>query len=121
VLLVEDDERVRELVRLALETSGYRVIEAADGEHALHEAESAGDVHLLITDVIVPKMSGPQLAANLRSLRPALKVLFMSGYSDDAVVRFGLLPTEIPYIQKPFSSAALARKVREVLDAPPIK
>jgi two-component system, cell cycle sensor histidine kinase and response regulator CckA len=119
VLLVEDDERVRELVRLALETGGYRVLEASDGQRALSEAESYGsEIHLLITDVIVPKMSGPQLAASLQATRPALKVLFMSGYTDDAIVRFGLLPNEIPYIQKPFSSVALARKVRDVLDAP---
>jgi PAS domain S-box-containing protein len=118
ILLTEDEEGVRKLTRLVLERSGYKVLEARHGEEALRTCEQAQNgVHLLITDVVMPNMSGPQLAERLRRLRPDLKVLYLSGYTDDAVVRHGILGGESPFLQKPFSPDSLALKVREVLDA----
>jgi PAS domain S-box-containing protein len=118
ILLTEDEEGVRKLTRLVLERSGYTVHEACDGEEALRIGERDGaTMQLLITDVVMPNMSGPQLAERLRRLRPGLKVLYLSGYTDDAVVRHGILEGEAPFLQKPFSPDALAHKVREVLDA----
>src|SRR5262245_327990 len=118
ILLTEDEEGVRKLTRLVLERSGYKVVEACHGEEALRACEHyVGNVELLITDVVMPNMSGPQLAERLRQLRPGLKVLYLSGYTDDAVVRHGILEGEAPFLQKPFSPDSLALKVREVLDA----
>jgi PAS domain S-box-containing protein len=118
VLLVEDDPAVRRIARLALESQGYTVLEAGGGPAALAlpDGELAG-VHLLLTDVVMPEMGGRQLADRLRAKRPGLKVLYMSGYTDDAVLRHGILEHADQFIAKPFSPLALARKVREVLDA----
>ncbi len=74
-------------------------------------------IHLLLTDVVMPNMSGPQLAEQLRPKRPGMKLLYLSGYTDDAIVRHGILEGQAPFLQKPFSPAALAQKVRDVLDA----
>ncbi len=119
VLLAEDAGPLRTVVRQILKRNGYTVLEAPDGKSALDKAaEHAGPIHLLLTDVIMPEMSGRQLAERLRARRPELKVLFVSGYTDNAIVRHGILEPGIAFLQKPFSPESLARKVREVLDAP---
>jgi two-component system cell cycle sensor histidine kinase/response regulator CckA len=118
VLLVEDEEAVRRLARLVLEKSGYAVLEAGSAEDAQSiVASHAGAIDLLLTDSVMPGMSGPDLARTLRSERPELRVLFMSGYTDDAIVRHGLLTASEAFLQKPFTPEGLARKVREVLDS----
>jgi PAS domain S-box-containing protein len=117
VLLVEDEPAVRAVVQQVLERHGYSVLVAPDGQLALNVlAGHPGEVHLLLTDVVMPGMSGRQLAAQFSVLRPDARVLFMSGYTTDAVVRHGVLEPGIAYLQKPFSPEALARKVRRVLD-----
>lgn len=118
ILLAEDDERVRGLVRAVLEGYGYRVLEAEDGDAALSVSERSADpIHLLLTDVVMPKMSGRELADRLARSRPEMRVLYVSGYTDEAVVHHGVLDADTPFLQKPFEPDALARKVREVLDA----
>ncbi len=117
VLLAEDEEVVRTLAREVLETYGYRVLEAANGGAALLICERHEEpIHLLITDVVMPEMSGRELADRLAALRPEMKVLYMSGYTDNAIVHQGVLDEEANFIQKPFAPRRLARKVREVLD-----
>ena len=118
ILLVEDEERVRELVKEVLIKQGYTVITARDGKDALGAAaREARQIDLLLTDVVMPKMSGRELAEILVPMRPSLKVLYMSGYTDNAMLHKGTLDSETKFIQKPFTPDALARKVREVLDA----
>jgi two-component system cell cycle sensor histidine kinase/response regulator CckA len=115
VLLVEDDAPLRELVRECLTENGYTVLEAGKAD----EAEQLFDrhpIHLLVTDVVMPMASGPALAERLRSLRSGLKVLYMSGYTDDAMARHGALDEGSAFLQKPFTAEALMRKVRDVLD-----
>src|ERR1700732_4479436 len=119
VLLVEDDESIRLLARLALETRGHAVRAAANGDPALEMARHhLGDIHVLLTDIEVPGMRGPDLAARIASLRPAIKVLFMSGAVDGATARREGLPAGAALMAKPFSVEALARMVRELLDGP---
>jgi PAS domain S-box-containing protein len=120
LLLVEDEDQVRGIVQAILEQQGYEVLTAANGEEALKLAEVHGPgIHMLMTDVVMPQMSGRQLAEELTRIRPQLKVLYMSGYTDDAIVRHGLLDASLNFIQKPFDAASAARKVREVLDSEP--
>jgi PAS domain S-box-containing protein len=117
ILLVEDAQRVRAVVREILEMSGYVVLEARHGAEALEVSRAhPGVIHLLVTDVVMPQMSGRELAQRLATLRPELKVLYMSGYTDDAIVRHGVLASGIAFLSKPFTPDALALKVREVLD-----
>jgi CheY-like chemotaxis protein len=117
ILLVEDAQRVRAVVREILEMSGYVVLEARHGAEALEISNRhAGPIHLLVTDVVMPQMSGRELAQRLATLRPEMKVLYMSGYTDDAIVRHGVLASGIAFLSKPFTPNALALKVREVLD-----
>ncbi len=117
ILLVEDAERVRAVVREILEMSGDAVLEAHHGAEALELSNRhAGPIHLLVTDVVMPQMSGRELAQRLATLRPDLKVLYMSGYTDDAIVRHGVLASGIAFLSKPFTPDALALKVRELLD-----
>jgi signal transduction histidine kinase len=119
ILLVEDDASVRMLVRQTLEMKGYRVLEAENGVEALWVSEQRTEtIHLMVTDVIMPEIGGRILAEQLAVKRPEMKVLYMSGYTDDAVIRHGVLELNSAFIQKPFGPDALARKVREVLDAP---
>ncbi len=119
VLLVEDEEMVRNLTRTMLEEHGYKVIEAADGQHALALAEAyAGHIDLMMTDVVMPGMSGKALAERMAETRPGMKVLYTSGYTDEAIVHHGVLDEGTAFIAKPFSFEALAHKVREVLDNP---
>jgi DNA-binding response OmpR family regulator len=114
---VEDEASLRELVREYLEESGYRILEARNGAEALEMGvRHAGPVHLLVTDVIMPGMSGRELAERLCAARPATRVLYMSGYTDDAVVLHGVLAQDMAFLQKPFTGDALTRAVREVLD-----
>jgi CheY-like chemotaxis protein len=118
VLIVEDDAAVRLLTSTVLREQGYRVSEAPSGEAAEDLLRREGDgIDLVLSDIVLSGMSGPQLAERLRATRPKLRVLFMSGYADDAVVRHGILETEVAFLQKPFTPDALARKVRETLDA----
>jgi PAS domain S-box-containing protein len=117
ILLVEDEDLVRHLSRQILEESGYTVIEAQNGLHALEICET-GDCKfdLVMTDVVMPQMGGRELAENLRSRLPEIKILFTSGYTDDAVVRKGVIEADTNFIQKPFSPDKLAEKIREILD-----
>ena len=123
VLLVEDEESVRELVRLTLASRGYQVLEAENGESGLRIAESFKEhIDILITDVVMPGMGGRELARKLLLLRPAISVLYLSGYTEDAVVTRGALGPRTAFLQKPFTLQNLAKKVREVLhskSAPP--
>jgi PAS domain S-box-containing protein len=119
ILVAEDAVAVRSVAREVLRRHGYHVLAAAEGREALMAADRhPGPIHLLITDVIMPEMSGRQVADRLKERRPTIKVLFVSGYTDDAIVRHGILEPGISFLQKPFSPESLARKVREVLDAP---
>jgi len=119
ILLVEDAERVRAVVREILEMQGYELIEARHGAEALMlEAAHKGPIHLLITDVVMPEMSGRELAQRLLPLRPEMGVLYISGYTDDAIVRHGVLEAGMALLPKPFTPDALAAKVREILDNP---
>jgi two-component system, cell cycle sensor histidine kinase and response regulator CckA len=118
ILVVEDDEAVRPLVCMSLARAGYRVIEACNPKDAARVAsEFAGRIDLLLSDVIMPESDGPALHGLLRATHPELRVLYMSGYADDAIVRQGILVEGTPFIQKPFAPRALAAKVRETLDA----
>jgi signal transduction histidine kinase len=117
LLLVEDEDAVRALTRHALKMCGYTVLEARHGEEAIHIFEQhEGMIHLLVSDVVMPQMGGRQLAERLVAIRPEMRVLYLSGYTDDAVVRHGVLQAEVAFLQKPFTMNALANKVREVLD-----
>jgi PAS domain S-box-containing protein len=117
ILLVEDEEIVRALAREILETQGYEVLTATNGEEGLRVCHQfGGRIDLLITDVVMPNMSGRELAENVAGLRPETRILYMSGFTDDAIVRHGVLDDGVSFIQKPFSPDALAMKARSVLD-----
>jgi CheY-like chemotaxis protein len=117
ILLVEDEDLVRNLVRHTLQSEGYTVLDAPNAEQARRiSATHKRPIHLLIADVVMPKEGGRALSESLAPQRPAMKVLFMSGYTDQAVVTSGLLSGECHFIQKPFTPAALSRKVRDVLE-----
>jgi CheY-like chemotaxis protein len=119
ILLVEDEAAVRNLASRVLKDRGYAVIEAGDGAEALRLAEEfSGEIHLLLTDVIMPGMSGSVLAAKLAAMRPGTRSLFISGYTDNAIVHHGILDSGVAFLEKPFSPNRLAGKVREVLQAP---
>jgi len=117
VLLVEDNDLVRKVSRRVLEQYGYRVLEAEDGDKALMVSEQhQGLIDLMVTDVVMPGMSGKELAERLKVLRPEMKVLYMSGYTDNAVVRRGVTGPDVAFLEKPFTPDVLAGKVRQVLD-----
>jgi two-component system, cell cycle sensor histidine kinase and response regulator CckA len=117
ILVVEDEEAVRELAVEFLKAQGYTVLEAPHGSAAsLVCREYKGSIDLLLTDVVMPGMNGHALAGHLATLRPEMKVLYMSGYTDDAIEHHGVLEEGVNYIQKPFSLLGLSKKVREVLD-----
>ncbi|MBI5494785.1 MAG: response regulator [Deltaproteobacteria bacterium] len=117
ILLVEDEEALRKVALRALATAGYKVLSAADGSEALQRsAQHAGDIHLLLTDVVMPRMSGRELAQVLLQQRPTVKVLYMSGYTDNAIVHHGVLDAGTRLLAKPFTAGELAYRVRETLD-----
>jgi PAS domain S-box-containing protein len=119
VLLVEDEESVRNLIRTILQEYGYTVLEAYHGGEALRMAiRHEGSIHLLLTDVVMPLMSGRQLAEKLAPLRPETKVIYMSGYTDHTIVHHGILEPGTVFLQKPFTPGTLTRKLREILDGP---
>ncbi len=118
VLLVEDEEKVRLLLSELLSGSGYQVLEARDGEEALEICRSFfGSIDLMLTDLVMPNLGGAELAELAASLRPNMKAIYMSGYTDDAVVHGGILASGFPFLQKPFTSRDVLEKIREVLDA----
>jgi nitrogen-specific signal transduction histidine kinase len=116
ILFVEDDDMVRNMVTAVLEQYGYRVIEAENGSAALKHCENEKKIHLLITDVVMPGTSGPELVRQINTMHPKMKVLFISGYTDDAIVHHGVLDANTPFLQKPFTPKKLAFKVREILE-----
>jgi PAS domain S-box-containing protein len=116
ILLVEDDDGLRNMATEALTLFGFRVMPAASAEDALRIAERGGALHLLLTDIVMPHMSGTELARQLSRSRPETKIVFMSGYAEQAAVRHGLVGPEQAFISKPFSPESLVRKLREVLD-----
>jgi two-component system cell cycle sensor histidine kinase/response regulator CckA len=117
VLVVEDEDGVRALTRESLLRRGYRVLDARDSLEALQLCEETeGPIHLLVTDVVMPKMNGRELAEHVAVLRPGIRVLFMSGYTQDAIIHRGVLNEETEFLEKPFTPDGLARKVRKILD-----
>jgi DNA-binding NtrC family response regulator len=121
ILLTDDQAGVRLPLRRILEDSGYQVVEAGGGEEALAVADGVdGPIHLLVTDVVMPGMSGDELARKLGERRPKMKVLFMSGYSPEAIATNGNLVPGSSFLPKPFSASDLVNRVRETLAAPPM-
>ena len=119
ILLVEDEEAVRKIARISLQTHGYTVLESNGWEEAIRLAEShPGEIHLLVSDVVMPEMGGRQVLDAVRRYRPGLRALFMSGYTDDAILLHGVVEATDAFIQKPFTALGLTRKVRQVIDAP---
>lgn len=120
ILLVEDDERVRDMARHILQDQGYTVLEARDSQKALQvSARHPGPIHLLLTDIVMPGMSGRVVAERLSQVHPGLKVLFISGYTDDeTILRHGVLESDGALLQKPFGAVALTDKVRQALNEP---
>jgi len=122
ILLVEDEKGVRELAREYLASSGYTVIEAEDGHTALElAAMHVGPIHLLLTDVVMPGISGRELAERVSQIRPGIKIIYMSGYTDQAVVHHGILRNDAVLLQKPFTLMTLAGKLREMLAVPAVQ
>jgi CheY-like chemotaxis protein len=117
ILLVEDEDEVRALAREVLERQGYTVLEASDGLRALRHLETEADrIDLVLTDVVMPRMSGRELVDRVRAIRAEMRVLYMSGYTEDAIVRHGVRDSSAVLLGKPFAPADLLGKVREVLD-----
>ena len=116
VLLVEDEEGLRELTKRLLTRQGYTVVVAGDAEEAIRRFDENPSIDVLLTDVVMPGASGPELVGQLVARRPGLKVIYMSGYTDDAIVHHGVLNPGIAFLHKPFTSDALGRKIREVID-----
>ncbi len=120
ILFVEDEQSVRQLVAEYLRGTGYQVIEASDAEQALEFVGAhRGTIDILITDVVMPRLSGPELATQLGAKRPGMKVLYVSGYTDDTVFRHGVLEGGVAFLQKPFNLKSLGQKIREVLGGQP--
>lgn len=117
LLIVENESAIRNLLQVALKRNGYTVLAAESGREALELVRNhTGAIHLLITDVIMPDMDGPELVRHLSTIRPDTRTLFMSGYMDDTLGERGILATSANFIQKPFSPRTIAQRVREILD-----
>jgi CheY-like chemotaxis protein len=117
ILIAEDEPDLRELTRIFLQGYGYKVLEASNAEQAIQTAEGfSGSIDLLLTDVVMPGMSGRQLAENISSKRPQTKIIYMTGYTDDMVVQYKVLEPGVKLLQKPFTKVDLALKVRSTLD-----
>ena len=117
ILLVEDEEIVRKITSTILRENGYRVMEAPDGEQALEIARDyQAAIHLMLTDVVMPRMSGQELAYRMKQVRPETKVLYISGYTADTIVHHGTLDPGLAFLQKPFTPVGLTLKVRQVLE-----
>jgi CheY-like chemotaxis protein len=117
VLLVEDESAVRDITRRILTRAGYRVLAAGDSTEALEATKLLDEpVNLILTDVVMPRMNGRELADRIAERWPGIKVVYMSGYTDEAIVHHGVLDPGLHFISKPFTAAALTRKIREVLD-----
>jgi len=115
--VVEDNKSVLKMTRKILKKYGYNVLAVQDGDEAVRVGEQyEPPIHLMVTDVIMPKMSGREVARRMEHMRPGMKVLYMSGYTDNAVVHHGILDEDLRYIQKPFTPEDLAFKVREAID-----
>ncbi|MDQ7054784.1 MAG: response regulator [candidate division KSB1 bacterium] len=115
--MVEDEDLLRDLARRVLESYGYHVLDAQNAEDALRLCQSfEGCIHLLLTDVVLPKMNGRQLAESLGRDRPDMKVLYMSGYTDDVILTRDIIDRKSAFLQKPFTTEMLVQKIREVLD-----
>ena len=121
ILLVKDDPALREMAATMLRRLGYTVLAAADGIEALSlkQQRDNGHIDLLFTDVVMPHMSGKELADRVRALYPQIRILFTSAYTENAIIHQGVLNQGVKLLQKPFTPSALARKLREVLDEPP--
>jgi CheY-like chemotaxis protein len=115
VLLVEDADRLRDVAATLLQRQGYTVLLAADAEQALSQCERHPEIDVLLTDVVMPGATGPELTNQLIQHRPALKVIYMSGYSEEAIARYGVLGPGVAFLHKPFTSETLGQKIREVL------
>jgi CheY-like chemotaxis protein len=116
ILIVEDDPGIRDLSTKILSRCGYKVLVAGGGEEARRVCERHdGDIDVLLSDVVMPGMNGPMVAEMLTRLRPGVRVVFMSGYTDDAIVRHGVMEHDVPFLQKPFTPERLANKIAEVL------
>jgi CheY-like chemotaxis protein len=119
IMVVEDDSALRELISTALRRYGFKVLEAGHGGEALLICERHNlPIHLMLSDVVMPQISGTALADRLRQLHPEMRVLYMSGYTEDAIIHHGVLDSKVNFIPKPFRMLALVQKVREVLDSP---
>jgi CheY-like chemotaxis protein len=122
ILLVEDEVQVRNILTDMLKSQGYKLLVASNGPEALDIASTRnGKIHLMITDVVMPQMSGRELSELMARIRPEMRILYMSGYTDDAIVHHRLLDEGLNFIQKPFDTASVARKVRLVLDSPVVE
>jgi CheY-like chemotaxis protein len=117
LLIVEDEDALRESIRVFLSGLGYTILTASSGQHALALASKAAQpIHVMLTDVVMPKMSGRELAQILSVVRPEMKTVYMSGYTDDEIMRHGVQEKGMAFLHKPFSLASLANKLRELLD-----
>ena len=121
ILVAEDEDGVRSLTKEVLEKYGYTVLEASNGEEALKIVERhEGPLDLLLSDVVMPRMGGPELAQELLARRPAVKVLYMSGYTDHPMVRRGVVNAGVAFLQKPFTPTVLVSRIREILESRPV-
>ncbi|MDB5104531.1 MAG: domain S-box [Fibrobacteres bacterium] len=117
ILLVDDEDYIRELVGAILAIEGYNVIEAGSGPQALKVAEAfPGKIHLLLTDVVMSPMTGSELVKHITPTRPDMKVLYISGFPDDAIVQYGIHQSQVSFLAKPFTPKALVQKIRSILD-----
>lgn len=121
-MLVDDEDYIRELVGAILSIEGYNILEAGSGAQALKVCDGfEGKIHLLLTDVVMSPMSGGELVNEIMPRRPDLKVLYISGFPDDAMVQYGINQSQVAFLAKPFTPKALVQKIRSILDAVPVQ